>query len=171
MIKYRQGSLAAFELLYSRHKDATYRYFLRQCSGQAIAEDLLQELWSKVIKSKNSYQEQAQFTTWLYTVAHNLVVDHQRKLHVVEQHDEQSQLSLDAQPDAQLEQQQLAKKLKHCLNKLPSAQLETFLLNQETDLTLAQIAQVVCASLEATKSRLRYAISALRQCLSLSREG
>lgn len=171
MIKYRQGSLEAFELLYSRHKDASYRYFLRQCSEQSVAEDLLQELWGKVIKSKNNYQEQALFTTWFYTIAHNLVVDHQRKLTIVEQHDD-NHIQFDdiAQPETKLEQQRLAQNLKHCLNKLPNVQLEIFLLKQETDLTLAQIAQVICASLEATKSRLRYAVSSLRRCLTLVRE-
>ena len=170
MIEYSNGSLVAFELLYTRHKGSTYRYFLRQCDQRNIAEDLLQELWSKVIKSKDKYKEQALFTTWLYRIAHNLVVDHQRRFSLIEPQDHHQQPLTNDQPEANLNQQQLADKLDSCLKKLPSAQLETFLLHQETDLTLTQIAQVITTSLEATKSRLRYAIKALRQCLRLERE-
>jgi len=170
MINYRNGSLPAFELLYQRHKGASYRYFLRQCKEISEAEDLMQELWSRVIKAKDNYQQQALFTTWFYRIAHNLVVDHQRHFSLVEPNKDQAEVISTDQPDDHLVQQQLAAKIDHCLTRLPSTQLEVFLLNQETSLTLAQIAQVANASLEATKSRLRYAISALRQCLKLSKE-
>jgi len=170
MKRYSHGSLNAFELLYARHKGPSYRYLLRQCRDQHKAEDLLQELWSKVIKGKDNYRDKALFTTWLYTIAHHLVVDHQRQCSVVEQPERDSLADNNSQPEQQHEQQRLSDKLKHCLSKLPNAQLETFLLNQETDLTLAQIAEVINVSVEATKSRLRYAISSLRQCLNITRE-
>jgi len=170
MIQYSQGSLSAFELLYARHKGPTYRYFLRQCREQSLAEDLQQELWGKMIKGKDNYREQALFTTWLYTIAHHVVVDHQRKFTVIEDTDESDLADENTQPEQQHDQYRLSQRLKYCLAKLPSVQLETFLLNQETDLTVPQIAQVISASVEATKSRLRYAISALRQCLNIMRE-
>jgi len=170
MTNYRQGSLASFELLYARHKGPSFRYFLRQCADQQVAEDLLQELWGKVIKGKDSYRQQALFTTWFYTIAHHLVVDHHRRFTLLTEPEQQTIAEEAEQPDQQMVQQRLSQQLKHCITKLPSVQLETFLLNQETDLTLAQIAEVVNATKEATKSRLRYAIKALRQCLNLERE-
>jgi len=169
MINYQRGSLPAFELLYQRHKGASYRYFLRQCKEKCEAEDLMQELWSRVIKAKDVYQQQALFTTWFYRIAHNLVVDHQRHFSLVESSDDRLEAPSLDQPIDQLLQHQLATQLDHCLAKLPSTQLEVFLLKQETSLTMTQIADVASASLEATKSRLRYAMSALRNCLSLKR--
>lgn len=166
MSNYQQGNLSAFEHLYIRYKDASYRYFLRQCQQQQLAEDLHQELWTKVIKHNASYQEKAQFKLWLYTIAHNIVIDHWRKPCAINQ-DDPDHITSNTQPDSDLEQQRLTTRLSYCLKKLPSLQLETFLLNQESGLTAQQIAQVISASQEATKSRLRYAFKALRQCLSL----
>ncbi|NRA70927.1 MAG: sigma-70 family RNA polymerase sigma factor [Gammaproteobacteria bacterium] len=164
MLAYSKGDIAAFELLYHRHKAATYRYLLRQCAGQHEAEDLLQELWARVIKAKANYQTTALFTTWLYRIGHNLLADHHKKmtLTLVEPNDI---IDLTASPEADYSEQQQKNNLKHCLNKLPAKQLEIFIIKQETTLTLANIASIVDASIEATKSRLRYAISSLKKCL------
>lgn len=175
MIKYSHGSLEAFELLYQRHKGASYRYFLRQCRGQEEAEDLLQEMWSRVIKAKASYQATALFTTWFYRIAHNLLIDHHKHLSLVanpehcgsndQQHEAIDEKGSSPEPD--LIQQSQAQRLNSCLNKLPALQLEAFLIKQESGLKIADIAQIVDASVEATKSRLRYAIASLKQCIGL----
>lgn len=170
MIKYCHGSHQAFNLLYQRHKGSSYRYFLRLCHNHQQAEDLLQELWSRVIKSQHSYRETALFTTWFYRIAHNLLVDHHKHLSLVTKTmiTEQDE-AMDQRPSASPEHNLLALKQRqqfnHCLGKLPAVQLETFLIKQETGLTMADIAQVVDASIEATKSRLRYAVASLAQCL------
>ena len=164
MIAYSQGDIAAFEQLYHRHKAATYRYFLRQCASQHEAEDLLQELWARLIKAKTNYQTTALFTTWLYRIGHNLLADHHKKmtLTIVESDDV---IDLTASPEADYTAQQQAKKLKICLKKLPKNQLEIFIIKQETTLVLTEISKIVDVSVEATKSRLRYAISSLKKCL------
>lgn len=169
MMKYRDGSLLAFELLYTRHKGASYRYFLRQCHDLTTAEDLMQELWGRVIKSKQNYQPNALFTTWFYRIAHHLIIDHQRQFKTVESLEEETVCEQHDTPQQHVEQRELGQQLKYCLTKLPAVQLEIFLLTQETTLTIAQIAEVISSSLEATKSRLRYANKALRQCLTLKR--
>lgn len=164
MIAYSQGDIAAFEQLYHRHKAASYRYMLRQCAGKHEAEDLLQELWARVIKAKASYQTTALFTTWLYRIGHNLLADHHKKftLTIVEPDEV---IDVTASPEADYTAQQQAIKLKSCLKKLPKNQLEIFIIKQETTLVLAEISKIVDASVEATKSRLRYAISSLKKCL------
>ncbi|NRA82304.1 MAG: sigma-70 family RNA polymerase sigma factor [Gammaproteobacteria bacterium] len=170
MIKYGQGSIQAFELLYQRHKGASYRYFLRQCHDQTEAEDLMQELWGRVIKAKDKYRQQAQFNTWFYRIAHNLLVDHHKHLSVVNNIIKPSQSEAIDQretnsPEPSLIHQKQALRLKECLTKLPKVQLETFLIKQESGLNIAEISGVVDASTEAIKSRLRYAIASLKQCI------
>lgn len=170
MIQYSQGSLPAFELLYQRHKGASYRYFLRQSRDQQEAEDLLQELWSRVIKAKDNYQQTALFTTWFYSIAHNLLIDHHKRLTLVvdntgSEQDEPIDQQIASAPESNLLQQKQAQLLSRCLNKLPAVQLEAFLIKQESGLKIADIALIVDASTEATKSRLRYAISSLKQCI------
>ena len=163
MLAYAKGDIASFEALYQRHKDALYRYVVRQVSDLNLAHDLYQECWSRVIKAANTYSADAKWTTWTYRIAHNLVVDHYRSFKSLDADVEIA--SLTYSPDKLHEQDQLSRQLKHCMAKLPSVQREVFLLNQETDLTLKMISDVVDASYEAVKTRMRYARTALQSCL------
>lgn len=172
MSDFKAGDLMAFNLLYARHKGPTYRYLLRQCSDKSQADDLMQELWGKLIKAKDTYQPSAKFTTWIYTIAHNTVIDYirQNKQVLLEDNEQDIESTIDNTntPTANAENQQQQRDINRCLNKLPHAQREAFLLKQETDMSLTQIAEVVESSFEATKSRLRYAYDGLRKCLSLT---
>src|SRR6202007_1397730 len=79
MLAYRDGNAAAFETLYTRHRARLYRFVLRSVKSRAVGEELFQEIWMRVIEARARYTPQARFTTWLYTIAHNLLVDHWRK--------------------------------------------------------------------------------------------
>ena len=164
MQAYAQGDVASFEALYQKHKDALYRYVVRQVSNMDLAHDLYQECWSRIIKSADSYTQDAKWTTWAYRIAHNLIVDHYRSLKPID-----SELEIESNsyaPDRVYDQEQLSEQLNHCMSKLPAVQCEVFVLSQETDLTLKMIAHVVDASHEAVKTRLRYARSGLQTCLA-----
>ena len=79
MLRYKDGDVAAFEALYRRHNNSLYRYLLRCCLDRDAAEDVFQEVWGKIIKSRGSYRRTAKFTTFLYRVAHNCFIDHIRR--------------------------------------------------------------------------------------------
>src|SRR5678816_3448550 len=79
MLAYRDGDAGAFETLYARHRGALYRFVLRSIKDRAIAEELFQEAWIRVIEARERYAPRARFKTWLYTIAHNLLVDHWRR--------------------------------------------------------------------------------------------
>ena len=79
MLQYQQGDQAAFETLYRRYKDVLYRYFLRHCSDRSQSEELYQEVWIKLINSVARYKPKAKFKTYLFTIAHNTLVDFYRK--------------------------------------------------------------------------------------------
>lgn len=177
---YAAGDLQAFEALYTRHKGGVYRYFMRHIAEPKLAEDLYQDVWSKVIVHAEHYQASAKFTTWLYTLAHNKLVDHIRHLSVVnkvivrseqaepvDNCDSAKQSSGHGEPEQQLHRARSAAALKHCINRLPHAQKDSFLLKEEAGLSLKDIAQVLDTSLEASKSRLRYAYENLRKCLEI----
>jgi len=82
MLRYATGDVAAFEALYVRHKGPVYRYMLNLCRNEAVAEELYQEVWMKLIKAREKYQVKAKFTTYLYKLAHNQFIDHYRKQNV-----------------------------------------------------------------------------------------
>ncbi|WP_044556302.1 sigma-70 family RNA polymerase sigma factor [Shewanella piezotolerans] len=176
MLQYASGNARAFELLYSKHKGPLYRYFVRQIYDNQLAEDLYQEAWSRVIKAAANYQAKAKFTTWLYRIAHNLIIDHVRAKKPEssfsdtfedEQETEFVASCLSESPEQLLQQQKKALLLKDCVKDLPQVQQEAFLLNIEMGFTAATIADIAGATVEATKSRLRYANKGLKACVDL----
>src|SRR5215470_20187126 len=78
MLAYAAGEGAAFDALYDRHKGGVYRYLLRQCRQPAVAAELYQDVWMNLIRARASYAPTAKFTTWLYRLAHNRMIDHFR---------------------------------------------------------------------------------------------
>ncbi|WP_426416156.1 sigma-70 family RNA polymerase sigma factor [Aestuariirhabdus sp. LZHN29] len=166
MLRYGEGEVAAFEVLYQRHRQGLYRYFLRQCDHRSLAEDLYQDVWGRVIAAASRYRPDARFDTWLYRIAHNRLVDHYRRPVMVASADVEAVSTLEPGPHDATEQQQQAQQLRHCLGQLPSPQLEAFMLKEEVGFSAPMVAEVVGASLEATKSRLRYAYQKLRECVT-----
>jgi len=163
MLAYRGGDAGAFETLYRRHRGALYRFVLRSLKQRAAAEELFQEVWIRVIEARSRYSPQARFTTWLYTIAHNLLVDHWRRkgLSLV-QLDEELAIAAADNPARQAEARESLARLMQALEALPPAQREAFLLHEEAGLSVAEIAAATGAGEEAAKSRLRYAMAKLK---------
>ena len=75
MVRYARGDSAAFELLYRRHEMRIWRYLERNVRNRATADDLMQEVWFAVARDAARYEPTARFTTWLFTIAHNRMID------------------------------------------------------------------------------------------------
>src|ERR1700689_756103 len=75
MVRYARGDVAAFELLYRRHEMRIWRYLERNVRNRATADDLMQEVWFAVARDAARYEPTARFTTWLFTIAHNRMID------------------------------------------------------------------------------------------------
>jgi len=163
MLAYGGGDAGAFETLYARHRGGLFRFVLRAVKDRGVAEELFQEVWVRVIEARERYAPKARFTTWLYTIAHNLLVDHWRKkglsLVALDSDDVPSE---SANPARQAEAREALARLVHALDTLPAAQREAFLLHEEGGLSVAEIAAATGAGEEAAKSRLRYAMGKLK---------
>jgi len=169
MLGYQQGDAAAFEVLYERHKGGIFRYLLAKCHQHAIAEELFQDVWMKLIAARERYEVRARFTTYLYQLAHNHFIDYYRKTRtdVFQRKDcdedvEQITVDYQKQADEQLEIQRQTEKLSELVDNLPDDQREAFMLREEAGLTVAEIAVVTGVNAETAKSRLRYAVKKLR---------
>lgn len=172
MLAYAGGDAAGFEALYRKHKGPLYRFVLRSVKSSGEAEELFQDIWMRVIDARARYAPQAKFTTWLYTIAHNRLVDHWRArgLALVSLDDEgagavEPAAPPSSEPHRMAEARETLERLATAIAALPLAQREAFLLHHEGDLTAAQIAAATGTNEEAAKSRLRYAMNKLREAL------
>ncbi len=171
MLRYKDGDVAAFETLYRRHNDSLYRYLLRCCRDRDAAEDVFQDVWGKIIKSRTNYRRTAKFTTFLYRVAHNCFIDHIRrnKRHLGKADTDPDQYTNPSdEPDLAAEKRLARQRLDIALMALPNEQRDVFLLHEEAGLTLDNIALVTGVNRETAKSRLRYAMNKLKAALSKS---
>jgi RNA polymerase sigma factor (sigma-70 family) len=167
MQRYSHGDARAFEILYRRNELKVWRYIYRSVCDQAIAEDVLQEVWFAVVQAAARYRPAARFTTWLFTLAHHELVDRHRRagrLHSVDSLDE---LAADAcqEPSRQAESSQHADALIVAVEQLPTEQRDAFLLQAEGELSVEEIALATGTSFETVKSRLRYARNKLKLLL------
>ena len=173
MLRYARGDLRAFETLYRRHRNGLYRYLARHTRNPESANDLFQEVWSKVITSRERYEPRAKFQTFLYRIAHNCFVDFCRRTtvraEILADADEEWQSSLPAPdadgPDSRAEQEQDLARYRRALAELPAEQRDVFLLYEESGLSLEEIASITGVGAETAKSRLRYAVAKLRNAL------
>ena len=172
MLRYAEGDTTAFEILYSRHKGSVYRYMLKLCHNEAVAEELFQEVWMKLINARKSYVVSAKFTTYIYRLAHNHYIDHYRKQNiriVTEQSNELvDAIDPDCNPEQQVQMEQTINRFNQVLNELSQEQREVFLLKEETEMSLHEIAETIGINYETAKSRLRYAINKLRTVINES---
>jgi RNA polymerase sigma factor (sigma-70 family) len=180
MLRYAAGDITAFDNLYARHALGVWRYVFRSVREQAVADDLLQDVWFAVARQAPTYQPTARFKTWLFTMAHNRLVDYVRtaKHHASldddggdDEDDTGSPLAhtLAAEsgfgPLRQLQSKEQAAALMAAIENLPPAQREAFLLQAEGGMAVEEIASTTGVSFETAKSRLRYARNSLRERL------
>ena len=180
MLRYAGGDLRAFEALYRRHRSALYRYLARHTRDPEVANDIFQEVWSRVISSRSRYEPRAKFSTFLYRIAHNCFIDHCRRASARHDRANVSNEEFDLEqalpapaadlPDARAEHAQTLTSYRAALAALPSEQRDTFLLYEESGLTLEEIGSITGVSMETAKSRLRYALSKLRNALGALRD-
>lgn len=176
MSRYAGGDAAAFAALYRRHEMRVWRYLQRNVGNPASADELMQEVWFAVAREAPRYQPTARFSTWLFAVARNRMIDALRA--------QRPQVSLESLGyEAEPVVQQLttepsigplaavvvrdqASAINQAMAQLPRDQRDAFLLQLEGDFSVEEVAAITGASFETTKSRLRYARSRLRELLS-----
>lgn len=170
MLRYRSGDAAAFDVLYERHKRPLYRYLQRMCRNPDAANDLFQEVWGKVIASRERYEVRAQFQTFLFRIAHNCTIDYFRRsgrqqAQDVDDMQEELPGAATVQPEVQASEAQIQAAYREALAKLPQEQRDVFVLYEETGMSLEDIGKLTGVAMETAKSRLRYAVGKLRASL------
>ncbi len=176
---YAAGQADAFATLYARHERPVFRFLRRSLGSDALAEDLLQEIWLAVIRNAATFEPRARFTTWLYGIARNRLIDHWRARRETVSLDDAANDPIDGpaalidtlaadpidQPEVRALSRAQARAFVTAVEQLPALQREAFLLHAEGGLTVEEVAQLTGVGHETAKSRLRYAMSRLRTAL------
>lgn len=165
------GDAAAFETLYGRHRGPLYRFLMRQLRDSAMADELFQDVWQKVIAARAGWTPDAAFSTWLFRIAHNRLTDHWRsRKHrppaPVDGDERAAQVPDPTTPERELSRHEQRERLHGAIDALPEDQRIVVLLRLEQELSLEAIGEITGAGRETVKSRLRYAMDKLRTRLA-----
>jgi RNA polymerase sigma-70 factor (ECF subfamily) len=182
MLRVRDGDAASFETLLRRYRLPLVGYFWRMVHDQGLAEDLAQEVFLRVYRSRERYQPEARFTTWLYRIATNLALNaiRDRKDEVSEsvQNDVDDgpvvEWFVDPQPtvEQRLMQGDRERLIREAVEALPENQRAAVILHKYQEVDYRQIANILRVSESAVKSLLFRAYESLRVRLEpLLREG
>ena len=159
MLGFAAGSYTDFEALYARHKDAVYRYFLR-VTDPANAADAHQETWTRIVANRGRYRPAGRFRAYLFTVAHNVVMDQFRR--PAWETGQDPEPVADGSPEADASASETAARLNDLIERLPVVQREALIMHKEAGLTIGEIATITGVTSEGVKSRLRYAMTKLK---------
>ncbi len=170
MLRFQAGDVRAFEELVRRHRTPVFSFLLRLGGDRGRAEDLCQETFLRVVRGAAAWEERAPFRTWLFTLARNLAFDDARRraFRRTEPLDDPARAaepSDDPGPEAAAEGALLRPRLEAALAALPEEQREVFLLREYAGLRFHEIAEVTGTPENTVKSRMRYALEALRERL------
>jgi RNA polymerase sigma-70 factor (ECF subfamily) len=171
MLRFQAGDARAFEVLVRRHRTPVFSFLLRLTGDRGRAEDLCQEAFLKVVRASSGWEPRARFQTWLYAIARNQAVDEARRqafrrAESLDGAPGSAAMADDPLPDRTAEGALLRPKLEAALAALPEEQREVFLLREHAGLRFHEIASVTGVAENTVKSRMRYALEALRTRLA-----
>ncbi|NLV19374.1 MAG: sigma-70 family RNA polymerase sigma factor [Bacteroidetes bacterium] len=173
--RFIKGEESCFEQLINRHKNKVFAYISLYIRDQALAEDLFQDTFMKVIQSVKSgkYQDNGKFISWVMRIAHNLIIDHFRRIkqmNTVSNDDYDSDLFnskklSEATIEDSMIKKQIQKDIRRMISELPDDQKEVVVLRHYAGLSFKEIAEITDVSINTALGRMRYALINMRKTM------
>jgi len=178
MLELRAGNMAAFDVLLAKYRKPIVHFMFRMVHNQAVAEELAQEVFLRVYRSRETYRAEARFSTWLYRIATNLGVNHARDTRhertastiYLDEPDSETGTTpdvADSTPSVEVDmlRRERMKAIRQHVLALPERQKTAVLMHKYEGLDYKQIGEVLKLSESATKSLLFRAYQTLREKL------
>jgi len=178
MLRVKAGDESAFAFLVQKYRRPLVGFMYRLCHNPASSEELAQEVFLRVYRSRESYEPSAKFTTWLYRIATNLAVNHARDTRHerpentvrLDEPDQETGNTPDLADDSLTAEEQMLKRerlaaIRIRVNALPERQRLAVMMHKYQQMDYRQIAAVMKLSESATKSLLFRAYETLREQL------
>jgi RNA polymerase sigma factor (sigma-70 family) len=165
MVEVKNGKVEKLAILFERQHVALYNFFLRLTGNRSISEDLVQDVFMRILKYRYTYLGQSKFTVWMYQIARNAHVDYLRKKKPEIPLEEQWNvpISKDIAPSKQLERRQEIALLHKALAKLPVKKREMLVLSRFQHLKYTEIAELFGCHTGTIKAYIHRAIKDLRK--------
>lgn len=179
--RFNQGEADAFEELVRRYEKPLYNFILRSVRDGDRSQELLQDVFLKVVQRSSEFQGSSKFSTWLYTIARNLCIDTSRKMVFRRHRSLDAPLSSSESESATLLDRvagevpaadrsaighDLQTRITEAVDQLPDEQREVFLMRELQNMPFRDIAEVIGVPENTVKSRMRYALERLQRALT-----
>jgi RNA polymerase sigma-70 factor (ECF subfamily) len=164
MLRARDGEADALAALFERYQGPLYSFFVRMTSRSATSEDLVQETFLRVMRSKHTYRSTGRFKAWLYQVARSAHSDHYRKRWREQPlgEDEESVPSTDSELGDRIEVEEQRELVRAALDRLPPEKREVLVLSRYQGLKYEEIGRILGCPEGTVKVRVHRAMKALR---------
>ena len=173
--RFVKGDECCFEELINRYKNKVYSYINLYIRDQALAEDIFQDTFLKVIQSVKSgrYSDNGKFLSWVMRITHNLIIDNFRRvkqLNIISNDNYESDLFNSSKfSDTNIEddyiKKQIKKDIRTMIGCLPDDQREVVILRHYSDMSFKEIADITGVSINTALGRMRYALINLRKMM------
>lgn len=165
MNEVRDGAVARLGILFERHHRRLFNFCLRLTGDRQLAEDLVQEVFARILKYRHTYRPDSDFLVWTYQMTRNVCADHFRKLSrsaEVEGEPPLEVASADPRPLDELASAEAVDLLRRALARLPLDKRELLVLSRFQNLKYEQIAELLGCTVGAVKVRVHRAVKELR---------
>ena len=173
--RFIKGETSCFDQLIHRHKNKVFAYISMYIRDQALAEDLFQDTFMKVTQSVKAgrYQDNGKFISWVMRIAHNLIIDHFRRIkqmNTVSNDDYESDLFnsrklCEDNVEDDMIRRQIQKDVRKMISMLPDDQREVVILRHYAELSFREIADTTGVSINTALGRMRYALINMRKIM------
>lgn len=175
IMKFIKGEQSCFEELIHRHKNKVFAYISLYIRDQALAEDIFQDTFLKVIQSVKSgrYIDNGKFISWVMRISHNLIIDHFRRvkqMNTVSNDNYESDIFnstkfAENNVEDDMIKRQIQKDIRKMITHLPDDQREVIILRHYAGLSFKEIAEITDVSINTALGRMRYALINLRKIM------
>ncbi|HEV8129817.1 MAG TPA: RNA polymerase sigma factor [Acidobacteriota bacterium] len=161
----RNGDVAKLGVLFERYQRMLYNFYLRMSGDRSLSEDLVQDVFFRMLKYRHTYRENSDFVTWMFQIARNARFDHFRKVkrEVALDDEINESISPDVPPDDVMGQKQEAALLQKSLVQLTHDKREALVLSRFQNFKYEQIAELVGCDVSTVKTRVFRAMQDLRE--------
>ena len=175
ILRFIKGEQSCFEQLINRHKNKVFAYISLYIRDQSLAEDIFQDTFLKVIQSVKAgkYSDSGKFVSWVMRIAHNLIIDHFRRIkqmNTISNDNYESDLFnskrfAEDNIEDDMIKRQIQKDVRKMISHLPDDQREVVILRHYASLSFKEIADITDVSINTALGRMRYALINMRKIM------